>query len=206
MRTILLSALLLFTLTSIGQVKRFTIQGQVLDPKGEPISDVYIVNLVSKEKDISLNNGVFTIQVLPSDSIVLSHISYFRKIVRIHDILLDPVITLYSENVDIPEVRVTPDQKSELDHANENMMFLGDYKTPVKSRLTEENPTPTQTIVTDHNDQMRVEASSISLVRFSPSENIGKLFTKLKKKDHSKQYSSTRRQLKEVEEKKKKAP
>lgn len=206
MRTILLSALLLFTLTSIGQVKRFTIQGQVLDPKGEPISDVYIVNLVSKEKDISLNNGVFTIQVLPSDSIVLSHISYFRKIVRIHDILLDPVITLYSENVDIPEVRVTPDQKSELDHANENMMFLGDYKPPVKSRLTEENPTPTQTIVTEHNDQMRVEASSISLVRFSPSENIGKLFTKLKKKDHSKQYSSTRRQLKEVEEKKKKAP
>lgn len=203
MRPILLLILLLAAMCSVGQVQRFTIQGQVIDPNGEPVSDVYIVNLVSKEKDISLSNGVFTIQVLPSDSIVLSHISYFRKIVRIHDILLDPIITIYSENVDIPEVRVTPDQKSELDHANENMQFLQEYKPPVKARLAQEEPDPTQSIMTEHNDQMRVEASSLSLVRFSPSENVGKLFTRLKKKDYTSNYSSTKKQLKEVQKEEK---
>lgn len=203
MRPLLILTLLILSFSAFGQIQRFTIQAKIVDPKGEPVSDVYIVNLVSKDKDISLSNGIFTIHVLPSDSIVLSHISYFRKIVRIHDILLNPIITIYSENVDIPEVRVTPDQKTELDHANENMMFLGEYKPPVKARMQEEESDPTQTIMTEHNDQMRAEASSISLVRFSPSENIGKLFTSLKKKDYSSDYSSTRKQLKNVEEKKK---
>lgn len=200
MRPLLIFALVVLTLSSFGQVQRFTIQGKVVDPKGEPISDVYIVNLNSKDKDISLSDGIFTIQVLPSDSIILSHISYFRKLVHIHDILLDPIITLYSENVDIPEVRVTPEQKSDLDRANENMKFIGEYTPPVKARLSGEEADPVSTIMTEHNDQMRVEASSLNLVRFSPSENIGKLFTRLKKKDISNDYSSTKKQMKDVKQ------
>lgn len=202
MRPLLILTLLILSFSSFGQIQRFTIQAKIIDQKGEPVSDVYIVNLVSKDKDISLSDGVFTIQVLPSDSIILSHISYFRKIVRIHDILLNPIITIYSENVDIPEVRVTPDQETELDHANANMQFIQEYNPPVNMRMSEEEADATKTIMTENNDLMRAEASSISLVRFSPSENIGKLFTSLKKKDHSNDYSSTRKQLKDVEEKK----
>lgn len=204
MKQLLLLLLILSSLSSISQVKRFTIQGKIVDSNGEPIPDVYIVNLVSKEKDISLSDGIFTILVLPTDSIVLSHISYYRKKVRIHDLLLDPIIILSSENIDIPEVKVTPDQKSELDHARENLQFLQDYNPPIKARMEAEEAEPVQDIMTEHNDQMRVEASSLSMVRFSPAENVGKLFTRLKKKHRINRYSSTRKQLSEVEEKKEK--
>lgn len=180
------------------------IQGKIVNQKDEPVSDVYIVNLVTNEKDISSSDGVFTIRVLPTDSIILSHISYFRKIVPMHEILLDPIIKLYSENVDIPEVTVTPEQKSDIDRANKNLEFLDEYKPTTKIRMQQEEAEPVTAIMTEHNDQMRVEASSISLVRFSPSENVGKLFTKLKKKNYSNDYSSTRKQLKSVEEKKEK--
>ena len=85
----------------------------------------------------------------------------------------------------------------------ENMQFIQDYDPPVLARLAGEEANPVKDIMTENNDLMRAEASSLSLVRFSPSENVGKLFTKLKKKDRSNDYNSTRKQLSEVEEKKK---
>jgi hypothetical protein len=38
----------------------------------------------------------------------------------------------------------------------------------------------------------RVAASSVSLVRFSPSEEIGKLISKRKKKKEARQFSSSK--------------
>lgn len=190
--------LIITSLGSFGQENRFSIQAKIVDIEGEPISDVYIVNLNSNEKDISLSNGIFTINASAGDSLVLSHISYFRKIVTIHSILINPIIEMFSENVDIPEVRVTPDQMSDIDRAYENMEFLDEYNPEVKIRIAAEEPDPVSTVMTENNDLMRSEASSLSLVRFSPSENIGKLFTKLKKNSHSNNYSSTRKQLDEL--------
>lgn len=200
MRPLLILILVFLSTASFAQEVRFMIQGKIVNQKDEPISDVYIVNLVTNEKDISRSDGVFTIRVLPSDSIILSHISYFRKVVRIHDILLDPIIKLYSENVDIPEVMVTPEQQSDIDRANNNLQFLNQYKPTAKMRMKDEELDPVTAIMTEQNDQMRVEASSISLVRFSPSENIGKLFTKLKKRNRTNEYSSTRKQLEDVKD------
>lgn len=184
-------------LTSFGQQKRFTIQAKVVDEKGVAISDVYIVNLVSNEKDISKNNGIFTIQVLPTDSIVLSHISYFRKIVSVYSLLLHPTVQLYSENVNIPEVKITPDKQSDYDRAMANLEFLNVFKVPEYTKIKEENE-PVTTIMTEHNDLMRSEASSISLIRISPTATIGRMIDKLKKKENSKEYSSTKKQLKDI--------
>lgn len=194
MNRLILFLLLLTSLCSVGQENRFTIQGRVVDIDGEPISDVYVVNLVTNEKDISQSNGVFTIYASASDSLILSHISYFRKVVTVYSILVNPIIELYSEHVDIPEVRVSPEQKSDVDRAYQNMQFLDEYKPEVKQRLAMEEPNPVSTIATQNNVLMRSEASSLSLVRFSPSESLGKLFTKLKKKDPAKNYSSTKKQ------------
>lgn len=194
MNRLILFLLLFTSLCSVGQENRFTIQGRVVDIDGEPISDVYVVNLVTNEKDISQSNGVFTIYASASDSLILSHISYFRKVVTVYSILVNPIIELYSEHVDIPEVRVSPEQKSDVDRAYQNMQFLDEYKPEVKQRLAMEEPNPVSTIATQNNVLMRSKASSLSLVRFSPSESLGKLFTKLKKKDPAKNYSSTKKQ------------
>ena len=70
--------------------------------------------------------------------------------------------------------------------------------------MAEEEIDPVATIMTENNDLMRTEAASVSIARFSPSENIGKLFTKLKKKDSSDDYFSTRKTREEIEKSKNK--
>ncbi len=175
------------------------IQAKVVDQEGNPISDVYVVNLVNHEKNISHSDGVFNISVFLSDSLVLSHISYFRKTVTVHDILMDPVITMYSEEIGIQEVKVTPDQKSDYDHAMKNMAFLEEYTVPDFTKIKEESD-PLTTLMTENNDLMRAEAASVSFVRFSPADNIERLFAKLKRKDSSNDYYSTRKQKKQDSE------
>ncbi len=202
MKTITTILLLLLCSITFAQEQKFLIEGKIVDETGNPITDVYIVNLNNHDKDVSHPNGIFAIWVSPGDSLILSHISYFRKIVSVHTLLINPIITLESENVDIPEVRVSPIQRSDVDRANQNLMFLEDYKAPVRMRVQDEESEPVSTLVTEHNSIMRSEASSVSLVRFSPSENIGKLFTKLKKKDQYEHYSSTRKTREEIEKKK----
>lgn len=199
MKPFILFFLILTSFHVFAQENRFTIQAKIVDTKGDPVSDVYIVNLNSNEKDISLNNGIFTINASASDSLVLSHISYFRKIVTIHSILLDPVIKLYSENVEVQEVTVSPDQKSDMDKAMLNIEQMQFDPRPVaESSATESERV--QSLVTAENRVERTAASSIRLVGFSPSEQVGKLFTKLKKKDSSNDYSSTKKQKEEVEQ------
>jgi hypothetical protein len=204
MRLLFIIFILAFSLTSFAQQKRFMIQAKIVDQKGDPISDVYVVNLVSNEKAISHSDGIFTIRVLASDSIVFSHISYFRKIADVYTLLLDPVVKLYSESVDIPEVQVTPDQQSDYENAMKNLLFLKDYKAPEFVKIQEEAD-PVSTITTEHNKLMRSEASSISLIRLSPSKSIEKLVDKVKNTDRSNDYYSTRKQkkLEENEEEKK---
>ncbi|WP_319501185.1 hypothetical protein [uncultured Draconibacterium sp.] len=203
MKTIFTILFSILFLTSFGQIKRFLIQGQIVDQNDNPISDVYVVNLDNHDKDISLKNGVFSIWVSPSDSLVLSHISYFRKIVSVHALLVNPKVELISENVDIPEVVVSPEQTIEVDKAKENLAFMKEYSPPIKFRMAEEESDPVTTIMTANNVLMRSEASSISIARFSPSENIGKLFTSWKK-DPSDDYFSTRKTREELEKKKNK--
>nr|WP_319997507.1 hypothetical protein [uncultured Draconibacterium sp.] len=203
MKTIFTILLSILFLTSFGQIKRFLIQGQIVDQYDYPISDVYVVNLNNHDKDISLKNGVFSIWVSPGDSLVLSHISYFRKIVSVHALLVNPKVELVSENIDIQEVVVSPEQTTKADKAKENIAFMKDYSPPVKFRMAEEETNPITTIMTENNDLMRSEASSLSIVRFSPSENIGKLFT-LWKKDQSDDYFSTRKTREQLEKKKNK--
>ncbi|WP_163321889.1 hypothetical protein [Draconibacterium mangrovi] len=203
MKTIITILFSILFLTSFGQIKRFLIQGQIVDQNDNPVSDVYIVNLDNHDKDISQKNGVFSVWVSPGDSLVFSHISYFRKITSVHTLLVNPKVELVSENVDIPEVVVSPEQVLEIDKAQENLAFMQEYRPPIKFRMAGEESDPVTTIMTQNNDLMRSEASSISIVRFSPSENIGRLFTHWKK-DQSDDYFSTPKTHEELEKKKNK--
>ncbi|WP_346861420.1 hypothetical protein [uncultured Draconibacterium sp.] len=197
----LLVFIFLMVLCQVGsaQIKTFLLEGQVVDQHNKPVSDVYIVNLSNYEKDISGPNGVFSFWVAPTDTLIFSHISFQRKMVPAYTLMINPIVKLESENVDIPEVRVSPEQKSDIDQARENLKFIQDYQPQLKVRMQQEEANPVNTIMTENNELMRAEASSIRIVQFSPSENIGKLFTKLQKRDRANEYSSTKKQMKEVE-------
>ncbi len=181
-----------------AQEERFQIQGRILDANEDPIGDVYIVNPRNNEKDISQTNGVFTVTVLPGDSLILSHISYLRKSVTVQAILMNPIIFMESENVDIKEITVSPDQMNDYDRAMNNLTFLNEYKASGFSKIKEES-SPTNSIMTGNNRLMKNEASSVSLLRFSPSENLSKALKKQKNTLYD--YSSTKKQM-ETETKK----
>lgn len=112
-------------------------------------------------------------------------ISYIKKIVKVFDLLVNPVVTLVPDTINIVEVDVSPEYKNDYERAHENMSFLSDYKVPEFTKIKVEEPVSHQ-LMKEHNKILRSEAGTVSFVRFSPSEQIGKLFKKLKKKKSSK--------------------
>lgn len=175
-----------------AQEKAFLIEGQVVDALMKPIADVYVVNLNSHEKDISNTNGVFSLRVTPDDSLIFSHISFFRRIVKVHNLLLNPVVKLDAENVDIPEVRISATELSDLQRAEINMSFLQSYDPPKLERMSVQND-PVHDLAIENNRIMRTEASSIHIASFSPSATLHLLYSKFKPKDPLTDYSSTRK-------------
>ena len=81
MKQFILSVFVLFSYYSFSQEKEFLLQGQIVDRNNNPISDGYIFNERSSVKSVSKDNGVFDVLVLPGDSIIISHISFIRKLV-----------------------------------------------------------------------------------------------------------------------------
>ncbi|HPF51805.1 MAG TPA: hypothetical protein PK335_09535 [Draconibacterium sp.] len=187
MKQVLLVAFILISLYSIAQNQRITIQGKIVDMKGEPVSDVYIVNLITNEKDISLANGIFTIEISPSDSLVLSHISYFRKIISAYSLLQNPIITLELEDVNIQEITVSPEQKSELDLANKNIQQIEwDVRPQPGDGFTESERA--KNLMSENNSVMRSEATSLSFFSFSIGDILGKWKKKREQRRASKEF------------------
>lgn len=74
MKKALLHILLLLSASSFGQI---TLEGFVrAEDNGEPIPQVYVVNLTTEESATSNSNGFFSIEMSPTDTLLLSHISY----------------------------------------------------------------------------------------------------------------------------------
>lgn len=194
MKFILTSILLFASVSLFAQLKPFLIEGQIVDQNANPIPDVYIVNLNSHEKDISRANGVFAIWVNPNDTLILSHISYFRQKVTAHSLLINPIITMVAEDVNIPEIQISTNLLSDNDRAEKNLEFLNEFEAPGFSKIDmEDDSNPVNEIVTENNELMRSEASSVSIIRFSASESLNILYSKFKKKDPLTNYSSTRK-------------
>lgn len=175
-----------------AQEKAFLVEGQVVDALMQPVPDVYVLNLNSHEKDISNDNGVFSLWVTPEDSLIFSHISFYRRIVKVHNLLLNPVVMMDAENVDIPEVRISTNQLNDMQRAEKNMSFLETYNPPTMERMAVQND-PVHDVMVENNELMRSEASSIHIVSFSPSEALSILYSKFKRKDPLTDYSSTRK-------------
>nr|WP_321354985.1 hypothetical protein [uncultured Draconibacterium sp.] len=186
----------------------FIIEGKTVNNEGLPIADVYVINPRTLEKDITRANGVFKLSVSAQDSLIFSHISYFRISVQVYNLLQNPVVKMESEDVQIPEVVVSPEQKTDLKRAQENLDFLNDYK-PLKYNKMKPESDPTTTIMTEHNRLMRTEAASVSLLPILgvPLKAIDKAVQKRKRrKMYRTDYYSTRKVKKPPIEKKEEEP
>ena len=198
MKPLLLFICVFVVLISSAQDKEFNLQGQVVDSKQNPIPDAYIINLRNSVKDVSRSNGVFEVGVLPGDSIIISHISFLRKVVTVHQLMINPIVQLDLDTINIRPVNISASQRSDYEKALKNMESIEfDFRPQPDDNYTESEKM--QVLMNTEDRVQRTASSSLSLVRFSPSEEIGKMFAKRKKKKEAKQFSSTKEDI-EVKE------
>ena len=196
MKPLLLFICVFVVLISTAQDKEFKLQGQVVDSKLNPVSDAYIFNLRNSVKDVSRSNGVFEVGVLPGDSIVISHISFLRKVVTVHQLMINPIIQLDLDTINIRPVNVSASQRSDYEKALKNMESIEfDFRPQPDDAFTETERM--KTLINTENQVERAYSNSLNFLQFSPSEQIGKMVEKRKKKKEAKQFLST----KEIEEK-----
>jgi len=199
MKQFILLVFILFSYHSFSQEKEFLLQGQIVDRNNNPISDGYIFNERSSVKSVSKDNGVFDVLVLPGDSIIISHISFIRKLVSVHQLMVNPVVQLDLDTVNIRPVNISASEKSEYEIAMKNIESIKFDLRPQPDDEYTESERMTNLLNTE-NQVERAYSNSLNLMQFSPSEEIGKLISKRKKKKAAKQFSSTK-EVESVEQK-----
>ncbi len=184
---------------SFSQEKEFFLQGQVVDRNNNPISDSYIFNERNSVKSVSKTNGVFDLMVLPGDSIIISHISFMRKVVTVYQLMVNPVVQLELDTVNIKPVNISASEMSDYQKAMKNIDRMEfDFRPQPEDNYTETERM--KNLLNTENQVERAYSNSLNLLQFSPSEEIGKFFSKRKKKKAAKQFSSTK-ELETEEEK-----
>ncbi len=187
------SIFLLFTFyTSFSQQDIFQIEGRLINSQMNPIADAYIFNNRNLDKNVTNYNGIFSIWVKPGDSLTISHVSYFRKVVTVHSLLVNPIILLAVDTIAIEEVSVSPNQKTDNEMAMENIESIKfDFRPQPDDDYTEKERM--QLLMNTEDRVQRTASYSLSLLRFSPSEEIGNFFEKRKKRKKAKEFESTKK-------------
>ena len=171
----------------LSQEEELHIQAQIIDEEKNPVEDVYIINYRNQKRFISNQNGVFDLFLLPGDSLIVTHISYLSKKIRAFDLMANPVVQLKRDTINIEEVRISPDEKTDYQRAEENLSFLSEVNFPKFEKIARETQ-PVYQIVTEYNKLMRSDATSITIFRSSPSGMLKKATKKVKHRKKSKQY------------------
>ena len=110
--------------------------------------------------------------------------------------MVNPVVQLEIDTINIRSVNVSASQRTDYEKAMTNIQRIEfDFRPSPEDGFTESERM--KVLMQSEDEIQRVSASSVSLVRFSPSEEIGKLISKRKKKKEARQFSSS----KETEEK-----
>ena len=185
--------LLLFAFySSFSQQDLFQVEGRILGAQMKPVADAYIFNFRNLDKNVTNSNGVFSIWVKPGDSLTISHVSYFRKTVTVHSLLINPIVMLEIDTIAIKGVNVSPNQKTDTEKAMENIESIKfDFRPQPDDNYTE---TERMQLLMNTEDRVQRTASySLSLLKFSPSEQISNYFEKRKKRKKSKQFESTKK-------------
>jgi hypothetical protein len=110
--------------------------------------------------------------------------------------MINPIIQLDLDTINIRPVNVSASQRSDYEKALKNMESIEfDFRPQPDDAFTETERM--KTLINTENQVERAYSNSLNFLQFSPSEEIGKMFAKRKKKKEAKQFLST----KEIEEK-----
>ncbi len=181
---------LLITLTIAAQ--EFTLQGKITDSAQNLVSDAYVFNIHNSARCFSTGNGLFELRVQPSDTLIISHISFLRKMVTVYELLKNPVVMLETDTLNIKPVKVTGNLQTAREQAMKNINYQTFDALPRIGDNFSETERTAQLMKTE-NRVLRTEASSVRIASFSPSAVIGKFAEKRAKRKIAKEYNSTRK-------------
>jgi hypothetical protein len=140
---------------------------------------------------VSRDNGIFDVMVLPGDSIIITHISFIRKVVTVHQLMVDPVVQLELDTINIRSINISASERSDYEKAMKNMEKIEfDFRPQPDDAYTETERM--KNLLNTENQVERAYSHSLNFLQFSPSEEIGKLISKRKKKKAANQFSSTK--------------
>ena len=189
----------LIVMCATAQQTEFVLQGRITDSEQNPVADAYIVNFRNSSKFVSMSNGIFELRVSPADTLIISHISFLRKVVTVYELLVNPVVTLETDTVNIKPINVTGSRQTDYDIAMKNISSIKFDTRPQPGEGFSQTGRTSELMKTE-NRVMRTAASSVRIASFSPSEVVGKLSEKRKKRKEASQYDSTRKLPKEEEQ------
>jgi hypothetical protein len=184
---------LLFLLTTLSiAAQDFVLQGKVTDYAQTPVSDAYVFNIRNSANCFSTSKGLFELRVQPSDTLIISHISFLRKVVTVYELLKNPVVILETDTLNIKPVNVTGNLQTAHDQAMKNINYQTFDALPrIGDNFSETERTAT--LMKTEKRELRTEASSVKIASFSPSAVFGKFAEKRAKRKIAKEYNSTRK-------------
>lgn len=188
MKLLFLTGLIFTILFANGQDRLFHLKGKIVDVKSRPIPDAYIINYRDYKKIVSNTEGEFNIWVQHDDSLMISHISYYRKVVYADSVRLNSVVQLKLDTVNIMHINVFTESRSDETFAKKNINSWEFSLKPLPTEAYTEKER-IRNLVNSENKVMRSEASSVRMATFSPSEQIGKLVHLFKRGKKSNAYS-----------------
>ena len=184
---------LLFLLAFVTvHAQEFALQGKITDNAQNPVSDAYVFNIRNAAKCFSTGNGLFELRVQPADTLIISHISFLRKVVTVYELLKNPVVMLETDTLSIKPVKVTGTLQTAHDQAMKNINYKAFDPLPRigdNFSLTER----TTELMKTEKRELRTEASSVKIASFSPSVVFGKLAEKRAKRRIAKENNSIRK-------------
>jgi hypothetical protein len=192
MKLLLLYILIFVSIGSYSQEKEFLLRGKIIGLDERPIADSYVINNKNLRNNISDANGNFNIWVAHGDSLIVSHISYNR--IRIYADTLTNNSTIYLTPLsrDIHEINVSPKYKNDYELARNNLSSVSKLKLIPFAKIKEDS-NPVIDMAIRNNRLMRNEAESISILRFSFTQQIINSKKNIQRHKDSKHYSSTKK-------------
>ena len=195
MKLVLIITLSFLCLYAFSQEKEFLIEAQIIDSNQNSLNDVYVLNYRNLDKTISNENGIFGLWVLPEDSLMISHISYHRKIIHVFELLKNPVIQIDIDTINILEVNIFSRQKTDSEKAMENIKSIEfDLRPQPGESFTEKEMV--QDMLNRENGIMRSEATSLNIISFSPTFIFDIIASKVKRRKKANQFYSQKKKSK----------
>lgn len=171
----------------------YQLKGQIMASDSVPLENAYLINYRTYNIYASNQKGSFSIPVQPGDSLVISYISYMRKIIYADSVKNNPVIFLEIDTFFLGEISVFENKVDEIENMKKNMKSVNYSQLPMPGESYTESERMTE-FITANNNILLAQAFSVSIIKFSPSAVLGSLFKKRKNKKNSRKITSTKKE------------